>query len=271
MADLPESIRLVYHESEPHPRDIALSDVYLNLPLPEAPEDRPYVCVNMVQTLDGQAVLRGTAYTIGTDVDHYLLRQLRSNADAVLSGAGTVRKDDVIITTHRHLREQRVQRGEPGNPLSVVVTATCAFSAEVLAQKKFFQRTDLHRLILTTRRAAPDDVTRVRARGVEVQVIGTDESGEVDMVSALEYLREARGVTRLLCEGGPTVNVSLARRGLVDELFLTTALRLAGDRREPRIIGAPVTDRPLHLISELHYADGAGVREFYLRFRLPRE
>ena len=270
MPDLPASIRLVYHESEPHPRDVALPDVYLDLALPSGADGRPYLFVNMVQTLDGQAVLRGTAYSIGTDVDHYLLRQLRSNADAVLSGAGTVRKDDVIITTHRHLRERRVQRGQPGNPLSVVVTATCTFSDDVLAQKKFFQRSDLHRLILTTRRAAPEDVTRVRARGVEVEMIGTDESGEVDLRSALAYLHEGRGVERLLCEGGPTLNVSLARGGLLDELFLTTTLRLAGDPREPRIVSAPVTDRPLHLISEMHHADDSGVREVYLRFRFPR-
>lgn len=60
------------------------------------------------------------------------------NADAVLSGAGTVRKDDVIITTHRHLQERRAERGQPRNPLSVVVTATCAFTEEILARRSSF-------------------------------------------------------------------------------------------------------------------------------------
>ena len=270
MPELPATIRLVYHESEPHPRDLPLADVYLDLPFPAGPEGRPYLYVNMVQTLDGQAVLRGTAYTIGTDVDHYLLRQLRMNADAVLSGAGTVRKDDVIITTHRHLQERRAQRGQPRNPLSVVVTATCAFSNEVLAAKKYFTRSDLHRLILTTPRAAPEDVARVRARGIEVEVVDADGSGEVDPRAALAYLQAERGVRRVLCEGGPTLNVSLWRNGLLDELFLTTTLRLAGDPGQPRIVNAPVSDRALHLISELHHSDESGVRELYLRFRVPR-
>jgi riboflavin-specific deaminase-like protein len=270
MPALPAALRLVYHDSEPHPRDVPLAEVYLDLPFPHGGGGRPYVFANMVQTLDGQAVLRGSAYTIGTDADHYLLRQLRMNADAVLSGAGTVRKDDVIITTHRHLRELRVGRGQPANPVSVVVTATCAFSDQVLATKKYFQRADLDRLILTTHRATPDDVARVRARGVNVEMVDADGAGEVDLGAALDYLRSARGVRRVLCEGGPTLNVSLARSGLLDELFLTITLRIGGDPAEPRIFSAPVTDSPLHLISEMHHADGGGIREIYLRFTLPR-
>ena len=270
MPDLPPSLHLVYHESEPHPRDVALADVYVDLPFPPGPDGRPFLFVNMVQTLDGQAVLRGSAYTIGTNVDHDLLRQLRVNADVVLSGAGTVRKDDVIITTHRHLQERRAGQGRPRNPLSVVATATCIFSDEVLATKKYFQRTDLQRLIIATPRAAAKDIARVRTHGVEVEVVEPDGAGEVDLHALLRFLQVRHGVRRVLCEGGPTLNVALARQGLLDELFVTTTLRLGGDPNEPRIVSAPVSERPLQLISELHYADATGVRELYLRFRFPR-
>lgn len=263
------SLRLVYHESEPHPREVALVDTYLDLPFPPGPQGRPMVFANMVQTFDGQAVLRGTAYTIGTEVDHYLLRQLRMNADAVLSGAGTVRNDDVIITTHRHLQERRAERGQSRNPLSVVVTRSCAFSDDVLTKKRFFQRTDLQRLIVTTPRAAADDIARVRARGVEVEVVDADGGGEVDLDGLLRLLREQRGAHRVLCEGGPTLLAALARRGLLDELFVTTTMRLGGDPSALRIVNGPVTDEPLHVISEMHYADSSGVRELYLRFRFP--
>jgi riboflavin-specific deaminase-like protein len=269
MPTLPQSIRLVYHESEPHPREVPLADIYLDLPFPPGLNGRPYVLANMVQTLDGQAVLRGSAYTIGTDVDHYLLRQLRVNADAVLSGAGTVRHDDVIITTHPHLQERRAARGQPRNPLSVVVTATCAFSDEVLTAKRFFRRADLNRLIVTTDRAAPDDIARVRGRGVEVEVVEADAAGEVDLDVLLRFLREERGARRVLCEGGPTLLTALARRGLLDELFVTTTLRLGGDPHALRIVNLPVTDQSLQLISEMHYADDSGVHELYLRFQFP--
>jgi len=53
----------VYHESEAHPRDQALADIYIDLPFPSAPDLRPYLFVNMVQTFDGQAALRAAPRT----------------------------------------------------------------------------------------------------------------------------------------------------------------------------------------------------------------
>jgi riboflavin biosynthesis pyrimidine reductase len=175
----------------------------------------------------------------------------------------------VIITTHPHLQERRAAEGRPRNPLSVVVTATCAFSDEVLATKRFFRRADLNRLIVTTSRAATDDLARVRGAGVEVEIVQVDAAGEVDLAVLLHFLREQRGAQRVLCEGGPTLLTALARRGLLDELFVTTTLRLGGDLDALRIVNLPVTDQPLHLISEMHYEEADRVREFYLRFRYP--
>ncbi|MEX0766622.1 MAG: dihydrofolate reductase family protein [bacterium] len=266
---LPESLSLTYHETEPYPRRIPLEDVYTHIEFPVGRTDRPFVYLNMVQTLDGQAVLNGTAYAIGTDVDHYLFRQLRFHADAVLSGAGTLRKDDFIVTTHPQLQERRRQRGQSPNPLAVVVTSTCKFGPAVF-KKKFFTRTNFEKVIVTTRRARPKDIEKVKRAGVDVAVVRADRGGEVYIPSLLRWLSE-RGVQRLLCEGGPTLNVALARHGAIDELFLTTALRLGGDPDEPRIFAEPVTDRALSLISEFRFEHEGQVKEWYLRFRFPEQ
>ncbi len=268
MPDLPATLRLVYHAAESYPREIPLDEVYTRLALPAGTADRPFVYVNMVQTFDGQAVLSGRAYTIGTDVDHDLLRQLRVHADAVLYGAGTLRKDDVIVTTHPALRERRLRENRPANPPVIVVSATAAFSDAVFAEKKFFKRADLDRTIVTTSRAAPQAVERLRSAGVRVEVAEEDAHGEVDLDALLRRLRK-RGVQRVLCEGGPTLNASLARTHLLDELFVTTSLRLGGQAGEPRIFAAPVIDRPLIVVSEFHYVGPDGVRELYFHFRSP--
>jgi riboflavin biosynthesis pyrimidine reductase len=226
------------------------------------------VYLNMVQTFDGQTALDGSAWTIGTAVDHHLFRQLRVHADAVLSGAGTLRKDDVVVTTHPTLQDWRVRHGQPPNPQAIVVSATCRFPPELLA-KKFFQRTDFARLIMTTSRAVAADVDRVRAAGVRVEVTAATPDGGVDLATMMHQLA-GRGIGRILCEGGPTLNAGLARAGLIDEVFVTTALRLGGDPTEPRLFAAPVTDRRLELMSEYHYRTAQGVRELYFRFRYPR-
>lgn len=268
MAELPSHLCLVYHASQPHPQQIPLDDVYAGLDLPAGTAQQPFVYLNMVQTFDGQAVLAGSAWTIGTDVDHYLFRQLRVHADVVLSGAGTLRLDDVAVSTLPALQRRRVQRGLPPNPTAIIVTATCQFSEEVFA-KKFFRRNDFPRRILTTPRATRADVAKVQATGVNVEVVPAGPDGEVDLGAALRHLGST-GARRVLCEGGPTLTTALARAGLLDELFVTVSLRLGGDPALPRLITSPVTDRPLEVLSEFHYRTMQGVRETYFRFRYPK-
>lgn len=269
MPDLPTTLRLVYHAADAYPRDVALDEVYAGLALPAGTSERPFVYVNMVQTFDGQAALQGRAYTIGTDVDHYLLRQLRVHADAVLYGAGTLRKDDVIVTTHPPLQERRAREGRSRNPLAIVVTGNAEFGEDVLRTKKFFQRTDFGRLIVTTPRASQAAVERLRTVGVDVEMVDADAHGEVDLPKLMHHLGTRHRIHRLLCEGGPTLNVSLARADALDDLFVTATLRLGGQRGEPRIFAEPVTDRRLVLLSEYHFNASEGVRELYFHFRFP--
>ena len=60
-------------------------------------------------------------------------------------------------------------------------------------------------------------------------------AGAVDLTAALGQLRRERGIRALLCEGGPTLHGELEAGGLVDELFLTIAPKLAGGGA-PRIL-----------------------------------
>ena len=65
---LPESLALVYHVREPFPREVPLEHVYRDLQTPPA-LGRPYVILNMVQTLDGAVAIDGKAWAIGSPVE----------------------------------------------------------------------------------------------------------------------------------------------------------------------------------------------------------
>jgi riboflavin biosynthesis pyrimidine reductase len=65
-------------------------------------------------------------------------------------------------------------------------------------------------------------------------VVESGPDGWVDLVALLRSLREG-GVRALLCEGGPRLHAQLLAHGLVDELFLTIAPKLAGGIA-PRIL-----------------------------------
>jgi riboflavin biosynthesis pyrimidine reductase len=65
-------------------------------------------------------------------------------------------------------------------------------------------------------------------------VVESGPDGRADLPALLRSQRE-QGVRALLCEGGPTLHRALRALGLVDELFLTIAPKLAGGDA-PRIV-----------------------------------
>lgn len=69
-----------------------------------------------------------------------------------------------------------------------------------------------------------------RYQGLDQRLIVVESGprGPVDLPALLRSLHD-EGIRALLCEGGPTLHASLQAAGLVDELFLTIAPKLAGD------------------------------------------
>ena len=72
----------------------------------------------------------------------------------------------------------------------------------------------------------------------------TLDPGEMTLTTAMGRLRHDYGVRSLLCEGGPTLFGSLLGEGLVDELFLTLAPKLAGGGRGPTISSGTELSEP---------------------------
>jgi len=177
-----------------------LTTLHQDLLDPPAHVGRPHVALNFVMTADGRVSYRGRA-EIGTRTDRELMFHLRSLADAVMVGAGTLRVDPFAPTV----------KGRERQPLAVVVTR----SAELPRENRFFSYGG-PRLVATTAGAAASDLQQ---RGIELLRLG---DREVDLARLLARLAE-RGIRFLLCEGGPTLAGQLLAAGLIDELFLTHA------------------------------------------------
>lgn len=261
---LPEALTLVYHATEPYPREIPLRDVYRSLSLDGSPH-RPSIILNMVQTLDGAVAIDGKAWTLGSEVDHYLYLTLRGWADAVLSGAGTLRLNDVVATTHPHLQADRVATGRSANPAAVVLSRRAEFDDATL-RKRFFTHRDFISIVLTTDLVQPSARRRIEDAGAEILVVPATAAGEVDLAAAVRLLA-ARGMRRILAEGGPVTNRHLVDAGLLDEWFLTVTPHLAGVPDPGRIVTGPLggARAQLRVISELQYR-APQPREWYFRF-----
>jgi riboflavin-specific deaminase-like protein len=220
-----------------------------------APADRPYLALNMVATADGRAAVEGRTRAISSDTDRAIFHNLRTQADAIMAGAGTIRSERYgpLIKTDE-LREKRVREGLEPNPLAVIVSGRLHLPEDV----GLLQDPDSRVVILTQ---SDGELSGHRA---QVEYLRA-EPGPWDPRPQLEALRKDYGVRSVLCEGGPTLNASLMPYGLVDELFLTIAPSLAGGPEALTIMGAtPSADlTPLELVWALEDAS-----ELFLRYRL---
>jgi riboflavin-specific deaminase-like protein len=186
--------------------------------------DRPYTVMNFASTLDGRAAIEGRSGPIGSAADTRILQLLRTRVDAVMIGAGTMRAERYgRMVSDPSLRARRERIGLPHDPLAVIVSGRLDLPWDA----PLFTDGGGRVLIFTASDVEPPQ-TATSLRIVR-------HEGKVDLAEAMLHLREERGIRALLCEGGPTLHRQLQAAGLVDELFLTVAPKLAGGE-EPRVI-----------------------------------
>jgi riboflavin-specific deaminase-like protein len=193
-------------------------------PQERAPADRPFVFVNMISTVDGRAGRDGRSATIGSEADLELLLELRTKADAVLIGTGTLRAEGYDRLVKR--AERRARRRAAGlteDPLAVILSRRF----DVPWEAGLFQAPEQPVLVYTHADAGvPPELP------APVEVVRLEVAGLTEMLADLR----ARGVRALLNEGGPTLHGALWAAGMVDELFLTIAPLVTGDADEPNIV-----------------------------------
>ena len=94
---------------------------------------------------------------------------------------------------------------------------------------------------MTHRDGHRDRIEAYRAAGVEVIPIAADDGGNLSIAAALTVLA-ARGVTRLLVEGGGHVAAAFLRAGLVDRLVWFHAPKVIGGDGVPAVAGFGLND-----------------------------
>ncbi|MFI4991385.1 MAG: RibD family protein [Solirubrobacterales bacterium] len=182
-------------------------------------QDRPYLVLNMASTLDGRASIDGRSGAIGNRADRELFHALRGGVDAVMAGAGTVRVERYgRIVANESVRRARVERGLSAEPLACIVSGRLALPLDM----PLLGEPDTRVVIVTSSAASLPDTA------AQVEYIRASHDGALDLPAAMRELRERFGVQTLLCEGGPHLNAQLLLAGLVDELFLSLAPKLAG-------------------------------------------
>ena len=190
--------------------------------------DRPYTLLSCSMSIDGyvdSAMPRRLELSNGADFDR--VDAVRASCDAILVGAATVRNDNPrLIVRSRSRRDDRIARGLPPSPIKVTVTER----VELDADADFFTIGETEKLVYC---ASP----RVLAARSQLEPMATvlDGGHPVEMRTISEDLA-ARGVQRLMVEGGGKVHTQFLTDDLADELQLVVAPFFVGDSRAPRFV-----------------------------------
>jgi len=239
----------------PERRPISPEELAEGLRLHElAPPGRPYLGVNMVSSLDGKATLDWRTKGLSSEVDRRLFHHLRTQADAVMVGAGTVREERYgRMTKNDELRQKRVNHGLVPDALAVVVSGRLDLPPDLPLLNEPEQRV-------------------VIATGSDAELPGLEGDVEYarvgdDLPRLMGYLSERHGVRSVLCEGGPTLNSFLFAADLVDELFLTLNPKvLSGASALTIVAGRELVEPAEPDLVSVAEADG----ELYTRWRFSR-
>lgn len=217
--------------------------------------NRPFVFINVAMTADGKIdtfARRGAA--ISSQRDKERVDKLRAESDAVMVGGRTLLDEDPKLTVKSEaLREERVKRGLPPNPIKAGVVS----EANLDPHSKFLREGGGRVVIFTTHRTSNEQLASLRSQNNVEVFVHADE--RVDLGKMMHTLHEL-GIERLMVEGGATLNFELLRLGLVDEVSAYVAPMIFGGEKAPTLAAGSGLGRgeavPLKLIRAENWDDG---------------
>ncbi|MQY26991.1 RibD family protein [Nocardia aurantia] len=188
---------------------------------------RPYVLLSAAVSIDGYLDDSSAQRLLLSNADDFdRVDAVRAESDAILVGARTLRSDDPrLLVRSESRRARRVADGKPEHPAKITVTASGDLDPDLR-----FLHTGGRKLVYTTTFGA------ARLGGdldglAEVVTLGVN----LDFGALLDDLG-ARGIERLMVEGGGHIHTRFLAAGLADELLLAVAPILVGDPDAPRFL-----------------------------------
>jgi diaminohydroxyphosphoribosylaminopyrimidine deaminase/5-amino-6-(5-phosphoribosylamino)uracil reductase len=191
---------------------------------------RPYFILKSATTMDGRiAAHTGASQWITGEAARARGHLMRAESDAVMIGIGTAMADDPMLDVRLPgLQEYRPVRIVADGQLRLPLTSKLVTTAQSQP------------LWIITRPGA--DAARTEAlknAGAEIIQVATIPSGALDLPAAARELA-ARGLTRVLVEGGGQLAASMIHAGLIDRIAAFRAGRVMGGDGLPAIAAMSV-------------------------------
>ncbi len=188
----------------------------------------PYAVAKMAMSLDGKIATRcGDSRWISGVESRSLVQRMRHDADAVLVGSGTVRRDNPRLT----IRDRSLAL--KNKPFWRIVADS---KLTLSTRAKVFQPLRGHITCVATTAAA----ARARGKlyeklGAKVLIVGSSSQG-ISLRDLFRRLAKLE-IASVLIEGGPTFLASCLREKLVDKIALFVAPKIIGGSEAPGPVG----------------------------------
>ena len=179
---------------------------------------RPYVILNAAMTLDGKIATATGSSNISGKKDLERVHEIRKECDGIMVGIGTVLADDPRLTVHK------IDAKPEDNPVRVVVDSKCRTPIDARITNSDAKT------IIAVANEYKDELKQsekyetFKNRGVKFFFSGGER---VDIVALMSYLHE-EGIDKLMLEGGSTLNFSMIKAGLIDEISICVAPMIVG-------------------------------------------
>ncbi|MEM9083512.1 MAG: bifunctional diaminohydroxyphosphoribosylaminopyrimidine deaminase/5-amino-6-(5-phosphoribosylamino)uracil reductase RibD [Planctomycetota bacterium] len=199
---------------------VALSDAFVK----RVTTGLPWVVVKWAQTLDGKLAARsGHSQWVSNDRSRRAVHRLRGRIDAVLTGIGTVKADDPMLTARGVTVRRVARRGVIDEGLELPTDCALVRSSG-----------ESPVTVVTTAESVGDQAggaraEALRALGVEVLEAPSCLGGLVDLRAALAMLVDRHQIANLMVEAGSGLVSAFLEAQLADELLVYVAPKLLGD------------------------------------------
>ena len=176
---------------------------------------KPYVILNAAMTLDGKIATKTGSSEISGKEDMIRVHKLRYELDGIIVGIGTVLADNPKLTVSKIKAEKK------DNPIRVIVDSKGRTPLDCRTINDMAPT-----IIAVSKKYADTEKVKELSKKADIFVSGNEH---VDLVALMDYLYK-KGIKTLMLEGGSTLNFSMIKEGLIDEIRICIAPMIVGGK-----------------------------------------
>jgi 2,5-diamino-6-(ribosylamino)-4(3H)-pyrimidinone 5'-phosphate reductase len=163
-------------------------------------------------TVDGKIATKDSSMKISGKQDLIRVHELRKKYDAIMVGINTVVIDNPKLTIHK------IEASKEENPIRIIIDSKARTPTDALILNN-----EAKTIIIVSENAPEENIRKIEKK-CDILVCGDNH---VNLKEALNKLYDI-GIKSILLEGGSTLNFSMFKEGLIDEVSICIGSKILG-------------------------------------------